>query len=191
MLARARLEPNEGAIFCHCSATGTLTFTQLSMSRGYRPRIVWWALLAATTGVLVLAMLPPVLPAEMAAVVRGCFGPVCHQIPARSPHFGGVPVAICDRCVGIYGGLVIGVLVTGWGDGLWQMVGTQGRYVLLGSLVPLGIDWGAPVLGLWSSFPASRAVTGFVFGSIAASYVTHRLLRRLARTPSGDGFAAR
>lgn len=152
-----------------------------------RAQLVWYALLAGTSGLLLLALLPPFLPAETQPVVRQCFAPVCHQLPARSPHVGGVPIAICDRCSGIYLGLVIGVSLTGWGRSLWAALGLHGRYLLLGSLLPLGLDWIGPILGLWSNGPISRALTGFLFGGIAASYVTDQLLRRVARTASLEG----
>ncbi|ABC44300.1 hypothetical protein SRU_2120 [Salinibacter ruber DSM 13855] len=156
------------------------------MANARSTRLVWYGLLAATSGVLILAMLPPILPAPLQAVVREGFAPVCHQLPGRSPHFGGVPVALCDRCSGIYVGLVVGVLGTGWGTNLWVVLGAYGRYVLLGALVPLGLDWGGPLLQLWGNGPTSRILTGLLFGSVAASYVTARLLHRKARA-SGTG----
>ena len=152
-----------------------------------RTRIVWYGLLAGTSGLLLLALLPPFLPAEMQGVVRGCFASVCHQMPSRSPHIGGVPIAICDRCSGIYLGVVLGVAVTRWGRSLWTVLGRQGRYLLLGSLVPLGVDWVAPVVGLWQNGPISRALTGLLFGIVAASYVTDRVLRRTTRAAVSEG----
>jgi len=157
------------------------------MSRRSRTRRLWYGLLASTSILLLLAVLPPFLSAEMGVVVRQCFAPVCHQIPGRSPHVGGVPIAICDRCSGIYLGLVLGVTASGWGQGLWAALGQHGRYLLLGSLVPLGVDWMGPVLGLWSNGPISRVLTGLLFGSIAASYVTNRVLQQVARTASLEG----
>ncbi len=151
-------------------------------------RLVWYSLLAVASGLLGLALLPPILPAEMGSLLYRAFAPACHQLPGRSPHIGGVPIAICDRCTGIYAGLVVGVAVTGWGRGLWRELGRRGRYLLLGSLVPLGADWVGPVLGVWANGPLSRALTGLLFGVVAASYVTHRLLRRAAAQPGrGDG----
>lgn len=154
-----------------------------------RARLVWWAVLAATSGLLLLAVLPPFLPkaSGIQAIVRESFAPVCHQMPSRSPHLYGVPLAVCDRCLGIYLGFVVGVAGTGWGRSVWRAIGSPGRYVLLGSLVPLGVDWVGPFLGLWANTPVSRALTGGVFGLVAASYVTDRLLRKVARTgPSED-----
>lgn len=152
-----------------------------------RARLVWYGLLAGTSGLLLLALLPPFLPTELQGMVRECFAPVCHQMPSRSPHIGGVPIAICDRCSGIYLGLVLGVAVTGWGRSLWTALGQHSRYLLLGSLVPLGVDWIAPVLGLWQNGPISRGLTGLLFGVVTASYVTDQLLRRVARAAAPEG----
>ncbi len=112
---------------------------------GRNGRLVWYGLLAVTSGVFVLAMLPPVLPASLQGVVREGFAPVCHQL-----------------------------------------LGPYSRYALLGALVPLGLDWMGPLLSLWGNGPVSRALTGLLFGSVAASYVTAQLLHRKART-SGTG----
>ncbi|MFB6097775.1 MAG: DUF2085 domain-containing protein [Salinibacter sp.] len=151
-----------------------------------RTRFVWIILLAGTSSIFLLALLPPFLPAGIQDVVRRCFAPVCHQLPGRSFHIGSVPIAICDRCSGIYLGLVLGVAITGWRRSVWTALGRHGRYLLLGSLVPLGLDWIAPFLGLWKNGPLSRALTGLLFGSVAAGYVTDRVLRKVARTTSPE-----
>jgi len=157
------------------------------MSGMHRVQLIWYAILAGTGSLFVLALLPPFLPVEWHSVARQCFGPVCHQWPGRSPQIGGVPIAVCDRCSGIYLGLVAGVAATGWGRYPWRVLGANGRYLLLGAVVPLGLNWVGPVLGVWGSGPVDRALTGLVFGAIAASYVTDRLLHRVARGgPSGD-----
>jgi len=157
------------------------------MSEQPRTRRVWYGLLAGTSSIFLLALLPPFLPSDMQAVVRQCYAPVCHQLPGRSLHIGGVPLAICDRCSGIYLGLVLGVSVTGWGGSVWAALGRQSRYLLLGSLVPLAIDWIAPFLGVWQNGPASRGLTGLLFGVVAAGYVTDQVMRRMARAAAPEG----
>lgn len=144
-----------------------------------RRRLLWGGLLASTLLVFGTVLSPPLLSPEWRAVVMRVFAPVCHQLPGRSLHFGGIQTAVCDRCLGIYLGLVVGVVTVGGGAAVWKYVTGYDRYVLLGSLVPLGLDWVGPVLGLWANVPISRAGTGLVFGVIAASFVTHRLLRTL------------
>lgn len=138
-------------------------------------------MLAATGGLLAGALAPPFLSRPWRTVVMHVFSPVCHQIPARSPFLGTIQIAVCDRCAGIYVGLLAGVATIGLGRLAWSRVETQPRYVLLGSLVPLGVDWIGPVVGLWPNTPLSRAGTGIVFGVVASSFVADRLLRAAER----------
>jgi uncharacterized membrane protein len=136
----------------------------------------WVGLLAATTTVLLVALSPPLLsPTWRAAIMHG-FSPLCHQLPSRSPVLYGGQIAICDRCVGIYLGLVVGIATVGGAHRLWVRLGARDRFVLLGSLVPMAVDWIGPILGLWNNGPISRALTGLVFGVVAASFVADRLL---------------
>jgi len=136
----------------------------------------WAGMLMATTAILAVAMSTPLLSPPGRALVMHAFSPVCHQIPVRSPFLGGVQLAICDRCLGIYLGLILGVATVWGGHRLWQWAGRYDRYLLLGSLVPMGIDWIGPLLGLWANGPASRVLTGLLFGIVAASFVADRLL---------------
>jgi uncharacterized membrane protein len=46
-----------------------------------------------------------------ALLIRSFFSQLCHQDPDRSFLFGGAPVAVCVRCLGIYWGVAMGALV--------------------------------------------------------------------------------
>lgn len=141
-----------------------------------------WSLMGAAASVILLgASLPPFLPAGGRALVMHAYAPVCHQLPGRSPALDGVPLAVCDRCLGIYAGVLLGVLTLGWGRHLWARLRAVDRLVLLGSLVPLALDWAGPLLGLWPNVPLSRAATGLLFGGVAASFAADRLLAALER----------
>ena len=109
------------------------------------------------------------------------FAPLCHQLPARSPAVDGTQLAVCDRCLGIYGGVLVGVATAGWVRGLWARLRAVDHLVLLGSLLPLAVDWLGPVLGLWTNGPLSRAATGLLFGVVAASFAATRVLARSNR----------
>lgn len=138
-----------------------------------------------------MAFAPPLLGPEARAVVMSLFAPACHQLPGRSPMIGEVPIALCDRCTGIYLGGVLGVLMGGWGRVLGRPLPVSSRYMLLASLIPLGLDWIGPVLGLWPNEPWSRAATGLFFGGVAASIAADRLLRAVGRTEApGEGARA-
>ena len=86
-------------------------------------------MLALTVLVLFLALLPPFVSEKWRAVVMHAFSPVCHQMSARSPFLGGVQIAVCDRCIGIYLGLVLGVATIGGVRRVWRSLGRHGRFV--------------------------------------------------------------
>lgn len=151
-----------------------------------RPWSVWMGMLAAVGGLLAGALAPPFLSPQWRAVVMHVFSPVCHQLSARSPFWGEIQIAICDRCAGIYVGLVVGVATIGLARLAWARVETQRQYVLLGSLVPLGVDWIGPVVGLWTNTPLSRAATGILFGVIVGSFVADRVLTAAKRGQSAS-----
>lgn len=140
-----------------------------------------WVWLGGVVGVGLVAAavwLPPFLPEAWRPAVMAVFSPACHQLPARSPHLDGVQLAVCDRCLGIYIGAFVGVLLAGGLRPVWSWLGEAGRYLLLGALIPLGVDWIAPLVGLWSNTPVSRGTTGALFGLVAALFTMTTLLRR-------------
>jgi len=153
----------------------------LMSTRPRTQRRLWWGLLLALGGVTAVAVVPPLLAPEWRAVVMHVFAPACHQLPGRSPTVGGVPIALCDRCAGIYLGGVLGILASGWGGVLRGHLPVAPRHILLASLVPLGLDWMGPILGLWPNGPWSRAATGLLFGGVAAGVTAARLLRAVGR----------
>ena len=106
------------------------------------------------------------------------FAPLCHQLPSRSPALDGVQLAVCDRCAGIYTGVLGGVATAGWVRGLWARLRAVDHLILLGSLLPLVVDWIGPVFGRWPNEPLSRAATGLLFGVVAASFTATRILSR-------------
>ncbi|MFP4227238.1 MAG: DUF2085 domain-containing protein [Salinivenus sp.] len=137
------------------------------------------------TGLLGLALLPPVVSPGLRAVLMEGFSSVCHQLPDRSPHVQGIAFAVCDRCLGIYTGLVLGTAVTGWRWAAWAAVRRWGLLPLLLVLVPVGVDWVGPVLGLWESTPLSRVLTGGLAGVGGGAFVVDRVLA--AVSPASPG----
>jgi len=151
-----------------------------------RVRQVWIGISVGIASSLGLAWLPPFVPASWQAALMQTFAPLCHQQPARSPHVDGVVMAVCDRCSGIYAGLIAGAILSGFVRARWRRLGDRARFVLLGSLVPLGVDWLAYFVGTWTTLPVtntplSRALTGFIFGLVAALYVVDSLTQAVER----------
>lgn len=137
---------------------------------------VWSLALASVALLLAGALLPPLLgPGPREAIMAG-YGVLCHQLPGRSFALGGVPLALCHRCMGVAAGLVLGALALP----LLARARPEerARRLLPASLVPLALDWGAGVLGLWANTPESRLLTGAVFGLAAGAVYAGALARR-------------
>jgi len=138
-----------------------------------------FGLVGAVAAILALAVAPPFVAPAWRGLIVAAFAPACHQLPGRSPHIDGIALAVCDRCLGIYLGVLLGVAAAAALRSLWHTLGRRGRYVLIGSLVPLGADWIAAWIGLWQGTPWTRAATGLLFGAVAASFVLHTLFARM------------
>jgi uncharacterized membrane protein len=135
-----------------------------------------------------LAVLPPFVSPSLRAVLMEGFASVCHQWPGRSPHLHGVQLAVCDRCLGIYAGLLVGAVATRWGRAGWRRIRPWGLLLLLVLVAPAAVDWVGPVVGLWESVPVSRSLTGLVAGMGGGGFVVDRLLASIrSATPSADG----
>jgi uncharacterized membrane protein len=97
------------------------------------------------------------------------FSPICHQIPSRSFFFHGFPLAVCGRCLGIYGGFLAGLVGYPFVRGFSTISLPPARLFFLLS-VPVGIDFAGGVLGLWSSSNGFRFATGLLWGVLLPFY---------------------
>lgn len=57
-----------------------------------------------------------------ATVIEEYLGPICHHIPERTMSAGSLPLPVCARCTGLYGGWLVGV-VLGLLPGLLRWLG--------------------------------------------------------------------
>lgn len=147
----------------------------------------WTVALGAALTLAVLAALPPVLGGDAGAVVRAAFAAVCHQIPDRSPHLGGEPLALCHRCWGVLLGLVAGLALAP-ALGARRLADVAGRAQarwLVAAALPTALDWALGAAGLWANTPASRGLTGALFGLVAGAILAANLLA-VRRHPSSS-----
>ena len=105
------------------------------------------------------------------------FSNVCHQIPDRSFIVAGFPLAICHRCSGIYLGLMLGSLFK---NPFLHHSAEIRRVWVLASIVPLLIDALLPVVGIWTGSPASRFLTGLLFGTMLSALLFQGILELLS-----------
>ncbi len=117
-----------------------------------------------------LFLLPPVLPQNFAEPLFRFFGYICHQMPERSLHAYGAPMAVCSRCFGIYAGLLVGVAIYPVWRGAQNTEPISKVWLFL-ALVPIGIDWSLTFFGIWENTHLSRFVTGSILGGVCATYI--------------------
>lgn len=116
------------------------------------------ALLLACLCWLGLVLAPPLAAAvgwPYADLLHWLLHPVCHQIPERSFHLLGEPLAACTRCTGLYLGFTLGVAAWPHLPRLARALAARPRWVLV-FMVPLAVD-------VWVDNTAlSRFATGLV-----------------------------
>lgn len=87
----------------------------------------------------------------------------CHQRMERSFVLGGNEMAFCARCVGMWLGIVLGLLLLGF-----FRVPSDGRLgvLFLLGVLPVMVDGGGQLVGWWVSTNGVRLVTGLLAGFI-------------------------
>jgi len=146
----------------------------------------WRAALLAAAAVLLLTLAPPWLPAGAARAVEASFSWLCHQMPERTLHLHGVPVALCHRCLGILVGLVGGLALAPVVPRVPLGTRTQARWLVAAGL-PTTVDWTLTALSIWINTPLSRSLTGALFGAAAGLLAGASLARPPA--PDSPGWA--
>ncbi|MCP4654365.1 MAG: DUF2085 domain-containing protein [bacterium] len=102
----------------------------------------YWLVVAASVLWLALVFLAPYARAESwpsAPHLYAFFHPVCHQLPERSFHCFGQPLAVCHRCLGLYAGFLVGLLTLPYLDWLRERLLETPRAILL-FFVPMLLD---------------------------------------------------
>ncbi|MEO0973299.1 MAG: DUF2085 domain-containing protein [Pseudomonadota bacterium] len=140
-----------------------------SGSHSTRPRLVAWGLaLVAALLLAVLSAAPPHVPEGLRGAIMHGFHLACHQQPDRSFATHDIAWALCHRCTGILGGLLLGLLVT-------RSIGTSAQAfhvrdlrkpLLIGTIALVSLDWTLGAVGVYD-LVATRVATGALFGCVA------------------------
>lgn len=155
-------------------------YQHLSDGETRRVVLAWGGAFFGAGLLVVLALLPPFLGAGPRAVLMHGFSFVCHQIPSRSPHLDGVPLAVCHRCFGVYVGLPVAVLGMVFLYRFDDVLYRRAPWLLGLAVLPMAVDWGGDVLGFWTNTPHSRIATGLLFGMVAGYYVARGVVEVFA-----------
>lgn len=144
---------------------------------------LWFAL--AVVAVLAVAVSPPFLPEGARSVVMAAYAPLCHQLAERSFALGGVPLALCHRCVGIAGGIVLGLLMGAFPAvrGRLPVLNRFPAVLLAVALVPMVADWALEAAFGVPNTVFSRVTTG-LWGGIGLGLLFGAVLLPAGRSGS-------
>jgi uncharacterized membrane protein len=129
--------------------------------------------LALAGGAITVPWLFAHSPAFALALQRA-FALVCHQQPERSFYLFGGTVAVCARCLGIYLGAAIGLLMR-----VPRRVAMQ---LLIVAVAVNAGDWLAELVGLHGNWMWARFALGITLGVTGAILVAASLYPRTACT---------
>jgi uncharacterized membrane protein len=118
-------------------------------------------------GWVALVLFAPWLPVPLAGVVYLFGGRICHQIAERSFFLDDVQLPVCARCLGIYVGAALGLVLSG-----------RMNHGATAMLLALAIN----MLTVWSDSNPVRAAAGLVLGialALAISTVDYERCRPL------------
>jgi uncharacterized membrane protein len=110
------------------------------------------------------------------------FRGLCHQLPDRCYTFNGWLMPVCSRCIGIYGGLALGWILSFLLIRLAR-IGKDFQKSLLGWItfsifVANIIDYLGNVLGFWTNSLFSRLLMGFALSISLIFYLRGKSTKR-------------
>jgi uncharacterized membrane protein len=108
-------------------------------------------------GLMFAPLAAPLLAAThplAALLIRNFFSRLCHQDPSRSFVLDGAPVAVCVRCLGIYWGAAVGMVVR---------MRRAGSLLAMAMLLNV-LDVASSALHFHGNLPLTRFLLGLLFG---------------------------
>jgi uncharacterized membrane protein len=159
--------------------------------------LIYMAMVGGVLFILALIFAPSIealckKPPGISALSYLFFQPVCHQDPARSFWLAGMPLPVCARCLGIYLGAFLGLLVFGLMRGVATRRPLPRLWLILG-LVPLFADGLFNTLQLFTTPIYLRASIGIFAGAVIAGALIPAINQMLdlfhSRPNPGDEYA--
>lgn len=128
----------------------------------------YFVLLGLSTAWMLLILLPGILSSLSLkvdlffAIDRLFFSPICHQDAARSFVLSGKLLPVCQRCFGIYFSFWLVVLVYPL---FFRKKSKDVSFpLLIVFLLPMVLDYGCDVAGIWKNDAYSRGISGAIAG---------------------------
>ena len=101
--------------------------------------------------------------------IYAALSPVCHQISERSFYIFGFQLAVCTRCLGIYTGCLLGIILYPKIQGFSSIESPKIRLFIL-LTIPIAIDTLGNFFSTWITTHWLRFFIGFIWGVILPLY---------------------
>lgn len=115
------------------------------------------------------------------------FEMACHQDPERSFSLNGHVMAVCTRCIGIYGAFFVGVIGMPLSARILPVRNRFFLQLMIGVIVLNVFDVFGNLLGIWTNTLVSRFLLGILFGISIAFYLTSEFFNNNQHTEIQDG----
>ena len=115
------------------------------------------------------------------------FDLVCHQKPDRSFFINGQAMAVCSRCLGIYGGFAVIVLLMPLIPRFFTVINSLLLKLIIVSIVVNLADVLANQFSIWSNTLHSRFWLGASFGVFLGLYLTNEFFKRIGKKEKSYG----
>lgn len=151
----------------------------------------WYFFLVVTSILLVLIALGPGLFKNGLIYGRSwqhlAFDFLCHQNPDRSFLLNGELMAVCSRCLGIYGTFMIGVLLMPLIPHFLAVINAQYLKLIVITIVINFLDVLGNSIGIWTNTLLSRFLLGSLFGLFLALYLSDEFFKRTNKPKESYG----
>ena len=127
---------------------------------------------------IVVAPLLRFLGVSVSSVFYLLFSEVCHQIPERSFHIAGEPLAVCVRCSAIYFSFLASLLVAPFFV-RFHFTHYPPAWVLIAAVAPTALDVLLNLAGLHGSTVWTRALTGVTAGLVIPFFLMPPLIEAI------------
>lgn len=117
---------------------------------------------------------------ELADRLYGLYRYLCHQLPYRSSFVFGHKVCLCDRCVALYAGMLLGGLLY---TGIRGRIRSASFTVFALFCIPIAVDGFTQLFGWRESDFTLRVSTGLIFG-LGSAWLAYPMLDAVWRGTS-------
>lgn len=115
------------------------------------------------------------------------FDVLCHQDPIRSYLIHGETMAVCSRCLGIYGSFAVIMFLMPLIGRFFTVINHLILKLIIATIVLNLVDVLFNALGIWTNTLHSRFLLGALFGGALAFFLTNEFFKQIDKTEESHG----